>query len=104
MKTYILINGISAPLTADDIKVKDIYGIYQNKCKSFWECKIANLKVPGKPFKYVVKEIELDTCNIITTYRLENRNTIVNVNTGKQLKIPVFYNNEPDKDIYNKNN
>ena len=102
MKTYILINSVSTPLTADDIKVKDIYGIYQNKCKAFWECKIANLKIPGKPFNYVLKEIELDTCKIITTYKLENRNTILNVKTGEKLKIPVFYNNRP-KDSYNGN-
>lgn len=92
MKTYILINSVSQPITADDIKVKDIYGIYQNKCKAFWECKIANSKIQERSFNYVLKEIELDSCEIITTYKLESRNTIINVKTGEKLKIPIFYN------------
>ena len=45
MNTYILIKNDTMPITAEDIKVNDIYGIYQNRCKAFWECKVANLKI-----------------------------------------------------------
>ena len=45
MKTYILMKNESSPENAEDIKVNDIYGIYQNRCKAFWECKVANLKI-----------------------------------------------------------
>lgn len=45
MKTYILMKNESNPENAEDIKVNDIYGIYQNRCKAFWECKVANLKI-----------------------------------------------------------
>ena len=45
MKTYILMKNDSNPNNAEEIKVNDIYGIYQNKCKAFWECKVANLKI-----------------------------------------------------------
>tara|TARA_B110000971_G_scaffold150794_1_gene154004 strand:- start:93 stop:434 length:342 start_codon:yes stop_codon:yes gene_type:complete len=101
MKTYILIKNDIIPETAEDIKVNSIYGIYQNKCKAFWECKIANLKImedkksknPKFLTTYVLKEINLETSEIITTYELKDRTNIVDINTNQNNKIPVFYNN-----------
>ena len=45
MRTYILMKNESNPINSEDIKVSDIYGIYQNRCKAFWECKVANIKL-----------------------------------------------------------
>ena len=45
MKTYIIMKYTNDINNAEDIKVNDIYGIYQNRCKAFWECKIANIKL-----------------------------------------------------------
>jgi len=107
MRTYILMNNDSSPVTADDIKVDDIYGIYQNKCKAFWECKVTNLKIfeKSKNIKslrsYVIKEIELETSEIITTFELLDRNNIMDINTNEKFKIPVFYNNVQNKNTYN---
>ena len=89
----------SVPETAEDIKVQDIYGIYQNKCKAFWECKVANLKFmnemdsnnPKLLESYVLKEIDLETSNIITSYMLKDRSFILDTN-NKTHKIPTFYN------------
>ena len=57
---------------AEDIKVSDIYGIYQNRCKAFWECKITNLKLleSKKKFSYIIQEVELDNNQIVNTYKL----------------------------------
>ena len=100
MKTYILIkNNDNIPNTAEDIKVNDIYGIYQNRCKAFWECKVANLKVmteknsknPKFLDSYILKEVNLETSEIITSYSLIDRNNIIDTNENK-YKIPTFYN------------
>jgi len=99
MKTYILMNNDSIPITAEDIKVSDIYGIYQNRCKAFWECKVANLKIMNKSKtknpklfeSYVLKEIDLETSEILTSYIMLDRNNIVDIENNK-YKIPTFYN------------
>jgi hypothetical protein len=99
MKTYILMKNDTIPITAEDIKVNDIYGIYQNRCKAFWECKVANLKIMNKKKSknpkllesYVLKEINLETSEIITSYIMLDRNNIVDIENNK-FKIPTFYN------------
>jgi len=99
MKTYILMTNDSIPENAEEIKVSDIYGIYQNRCKAFWECKVANLKIanekknnnPKLLKSYVLKEINLETNEIINSYFLNNRNQILDDN-NTIYKIPVFYN------------
>ena len=103
MKTYIIINNIENKIieTVDDIQVNSIYGIYQNRGKAFWECKVVNLKIMEekqsknpKLFKsYIIKEIDLEKNSIITTYTLEDRNTMFDLNNEK-YKIPVFYNTQ----------
>ena len=95
MKTYILMKNVEGILASSDIKVKDIHGIYQNKCKGFWECKVVNLKMfedTKRLDEYILKEIELDNSEIVTTYRLKDKNNIEDLNTHKKYKIPVFYN------------
>lgn len=103
MKTYILTNTQLQINNIEDIKVKDIYGIYQNRCKAFWECKVANLKLnKNNNFKnlnlktYIIKEIDLETNKIINSYKLDNRNIITDKDENK-FKIPVFYNNIEDE-------
>ena len=101
MKTYILMKNDSNPDNAEDIKVNDIYGIYQNKCKAFWECKVANLKILKQKKKnnlksYVLKEINLETNEIINSFYLKNRNCICD-NNGSIHKIPIFYNEIEDE-------
>ena len=95
MKTYILMKNESNPENAEDIKVDDIYGIYQNRCKAFWECKVANLKIlkekKNNLKSYVLKEINLETNEIINSFYLNNRNSICDDN-GILHKIPIFYN------------
>ena len=99
MKTYILMKNDSIPVNAEEIKVNDIYGIYQNRCKAFWECKVANLKIindqkNNNPIilkSYVLKEINLETNEILNSYFLNNRNQILDENKNV-YKIPVFYN------------
>jgi len=99
MKTYILMKNDSIPENAEEIKVNDIYGIYQNRCKAFWECKVANLKIvnekknnnPKLLKSYVLKEINLESNEIINSYFLNNRNQILDDNNNI-YKIPVFYN------------
>jgi len=89
----------SSPENAEDIKVNDIYGIYQNRCKAFWECKVANLKIVQEQQKnslkllksYVLKEINLETNEIINSFYLNNRNSICD-DSGILYKIPIFYN------------
>jgi len=89
----------SSPENAEDIKVNDIYGIYQNRCKAFWECKVANLKIVQEQKKnspkllksYVLKEINLETNEIINSFYLNNRNSICD-DSGILYKIPIFYN------------
>lgn len=89
----------SIPENAEEIKVNDIYGIYQNRCKAFWECKVANLKIvnekknnnPKLLKSYVLKEINLESNEIINSYFLNNRNQILDDNNNI-YKIPVFYN------------
>ena len=110
MKTYIIINNIENNKidSVDDIQVHSIYGIYQDRGKSFWECKIINLKImeekknknPKLLKNYIIKEIDLKNNNIITTYSLIDRNTIVDLNNEK-YRIPVFYNTPiSDKYLY----
>lgn len=99
MKTYILMKNDSTPDNAEEIKVGDIYGIYQNRCKAFWECKVANLKIINEKKKnnpkllksYVLKEINLESNEILNSYFLNNRNQILDENHNI-YKIPVFYN------------
>ena len=98
MKTYILMKNDSTPDNAEDIKVNDIYGIYQNRCKAFWECKVANLKIATKKNtknpkilkSYVLKEINLESNEILNSYYLDDRNKILDENNNS-YKIPVFY-------------
>tara|TARA_B100000886_G_scaffold279491_1_gene203539 strand:- start:256 stop:570 length:315 start_codon:yes stop_codon:yes gene_type:complete len=92
MKTYILMKNINNLNNAEDIKVSDIYGIYQNRCKAFWECKIANLKLKKNIFDfYVIKEINLENNNIDNSYKLIDRLKIIDEH--KEIyEIPVFYN------------
>ena len=113
MKTYIVVQNNNDNIkTAENIKVNDIYGIYQNRCKAFWECKVANLKISeekksNKPIlleSYVIKEIEVETDNIITTYIMESRNIIVDKSTDIKHKIPTFYNLTHSKDKYDEIN
>jgi len=102
MKTYILMKNDSNPDNAEEIKVSDIYGIYQNRCKAFWECKIANLKILKeknnlKMLKsYVLKEINLETNKILNSFYLKNRNYISD-DYGVLYKIPIFYNEIEDE-------
>jgi hypothetical protein len=99
MKTYILMKNNTLPITSDDIKVNDIYGIYQNRCKAFWECKVANLKImnekdsknPELLESYVLKEINLETSEIVTSYNMVDRNNVIDSENNK-FKIPTFYN------------
>ena len=99
MKTYILMKNDTIPNTAEDIKVEDIYGIYQNRCKAFWECKVANLKLMNKSDSsnpnllesYSLKEIDLESSNIINSYMMIDRSYIKDMN-GDKYKIPTFYN------------
>ena len=105
MKTYILMkNDDTPPANAEDIKVNDIYGIYQNRCKAFWECKVANLKIiqdskknnPKLLKSYILKEINLETNDILNSYYLNNRNSICD-DSGILHKIPIFYNEMEDE-------
>lgn len=100
MKTYILMKNDSTPDNAEEIKVNDIYGIYQNRCKAFWECKVANLKIlrekKNNLKSYVLKEINLETNQIINSFYLKNRNYICDDN-GFSFKIPIFYNEIEDE-------
>ena len=98
MKTYILIKNkkdINIQ-NAEDIKVSDIYGIYQNKCKAFWECRVVNLKNNI----YTLKEINLETNEINNSFYLKDRTSIIDEN-GKIFKIPVFYNDIENDNSYN---
>ena len=101
MKTYILLKNNNIVNNADNIKVSDIFGIYLNRCKGFWECKLVNLKNKIQPnYKsYILKEINLETNEITNSYYLHNKNTIKDDN-DKSYKIPIFYNNLVN--LYNK--
>ena len=99
MKTYILMKNENVPETGEDIKVGDIYGIYQNRCKAFWECKVANLSLMKKKGSnnpkllesYSLKEVELETSNILNSYIMKDRNNMIDCEY-KIHKIPTFYN------------
>ena len=75
-----------------DINIKDIYGIYQNKCKAFWECKIINLNNNKIVNNYVLLELNLNNFKIINIYNLFDRNYIIDINLNK-YKIKTSYNN-----------
>lgn len=89
----------NVPETGEDIKVEDIYGIYQNRCKAFWECKVANLSLMKKQDSnnpkllesYSLKEIDLETSSILNSYIMKDRNNMTDLN-NKVHKIPTFYN------------
>tara|TARA_Y100000991_G_scaffold166366_1_gene128156 strand:+ start:225 stop:512 length:288 start_codon:yes stop_codon:yes gene_type:complete len=84
---------------AEDIKVNDIYGIYQNRCKAFWECKIANIKLKiNRLDLYCLKEINLETNEIINSYTLKDNDNIIDQD-GDIYKIPIF--NDDLKNNYN---
>jgi len=99
MRTYILMKNESNPINSEDIKVSDIYGIYQNRCKAFWECKVANIKLikntnknnPKLLKSYILKEIDLETNEIINSYYLNSRNSVLD-ELGIIYTIPIFYN------------
>lgn len=99
MKTYILMKNDSTLTSAEDIKVEDIYGIYQNRCKAFWECKVANLNVIKKSESknenllesYSLKEIDLESSKILNSFLMIDRNYIKDLSETK-YKIPTFYN------------
>lgn len=101
MKTYILMknDNNNVPETGEDIKVEDIYGIYQNRCKAFWECKVANLSLMKKKSSnnpillqsYSLKEVDLESSNILNSYIMKDRNYMVD-SQSKIQKIPTFYN------------
>lgn len=90
MKTYILVTNECKAENADKIKVNEIFGIYQNDSKAFWECRDLNLKKKKKDISYILKEIDLDTDEIVNSYTLNKDNNIID-NDGKIYKIPVFY-------------
>ena len=101
MKTYILIKNKKEIniQNAEDIKVSDIYGIYQNKCKAFWECRVVNLKNNI----YILKEINLETNEITNSFYLKDKTSIID-EKGENYKIPVFYNdikNDCNDTIFN---
>ena len=92
MKTYILMKNNNNLSNAEDIKVSDIYGIYQNRCKAFWECKVANIKFKKDNLDYyVIKEINLENNNIDNSYKLIDRLKVIDQN-NETYEIPVFYN------------
>ena len=99
MKTYIIMKYTNDINNADDIKVNDIYGIYQNRCKAFWECKIANIKLKiNRLDLYCLKEINLETNEIINSYTLKDNDNIIDQD-GNIYKIPIF--NDDLKNNYN---
>ena len=99
MKTYIFMKYTNDINNAEDIKVNDIYGIYQNRCKAFWECKIANIKLKiNRLDLYCLKEINLETNEIINSYTLKDNDNIIDQD-GDIYKIPIF--NDDLKNNYN---
>ena len=99
MKTYIIMKYTNDINNAEDIKVNDIYGIYQNRCKAFWECKIANIKLKiNRLDLYCLKEINLETNEIINSYTLKDNDNIID-QYGNIYKIPIF--NDDLKNNYN---
>ncbi len=99
MKTYIIMKYTNDINNAEDIKVNDIYGIYQNRCKAFWECKIANIKLKiNRLDLYCLKEINLETNEIINSYTLKDNDNIIDQD-GDIYKIPIF--NDDLKNNYN---
>lgn len=99
MKTYIIMKYTNDINNAEDIKVNDIYGIYQNRCKAFWECKIANIKLKiNRLDLYCLKEINLETNEIINSYTLKDNDNIIDQD-GNIYKIPIF--NDDLKNNYN---
>ena len=96
MKTFILVSNECKAENADDIKVNQIFGIYQNESKAFWECRELNLKKSKKTkVYYILKEIDLETNEILNSYTLNEENKIID-NEGKIYKIPVFYDKLKD--------
>ena len=91
MKTYILVKSSCSAINAEDIKVNEILGIFQNESKAFWECREINLNAKDNSV-YVLKEINLETNEIQNSYRLNDKNSIIDQNE-KLYKIPVFYEN-----------
>ena len=75
MRIYFLIKKEENIKKPDDITVEMVYGIYNSKYKSFWECKIVNEKL--KDNKYIIKEINLEENLIVNTYKLYDDNNII---------------------------
>lgn len=89
MKTYILVKNTCNAINAEDIKVNEILGIFQNESKAFWECREINLTTKDNNV-YVLKEINLETNEIQNSYSLYDKNSIIDKDE-KIYKIPVFY-------------
>ena len=88
MKTFILTkNNLD---NFNEIKVNDIYSIYQDKFLSFSECLDINLKIKNnkKLDKYIIKEINLDTDEVEKVYKILNQNYIIDINNNIKYKIP----------------
>ena len=90
MKIYMIIKNIKFENDPNKIDIKSIYGIYQKRSKSFWECKIANLNNNKDTLnKYIIVEIDLEKDIIVNTYKLFNTNNIIDLNKAK-YRIPKY--------------
>ena len=88
MKTFILTKNNFDNF--NEIKVDDVYSIYQDKFQSFSECLIINLKIKNNKNldKYIIKEINLDTDEVDKIYKIENNNYIRDITNNIKYKIP----------------
>jgi len=76
MKTYITTNNTIDYISSDDIKVGDIYGIYQKLSKALYETKYINKKSN-------IIEVDLLSNKITNTYKSFNDNTYIDQNNNK---------------------
>lgn len=75
MNIFIIINKDVVIENPDDIKVNMVYGLYNSRSKSFWECKLVNNKM--KENKYIIKEINLDDNKISNTYKMYDNYSVI---------------------------